>query len=751
MRLTPVLAIVLCLAARDAYAQVPSTTARVVRGVVVRAVDDAPLGRALVTITRDGRPPAIASELTDARGEFSLTVPAEPSLSLRVNKAGYAATNLPIGAGRRGVQTELRIALARGAAIVGRGLDENGGVLGGTMFLTLRRLGPEAGSGAAGAPPIPVTVTLDDRGDYRIGGLSAGRYAIGPRTPGTGNLLANAGSPREVVVDLTPGSEVAADIVFERASIVLTQPVTPPLAPLQSKGTIRGRVLDTGGRPVAGASVSARDGGRSRVVTTDVDGRFTLLDVPTGSLTVDATKAGYVQSRHGAQASQLPPLPITLTNGQTVDGIDIVLPRTSALSGTVVDEAGEPIEDASVQLLRVSRSARGDIVTPAPIMTRRTDDRGQFRVWGIVPGTYVIAALAPALTPGLAGSSRVAYPPVYYPGTPKVASASQVQIGAEQDSSGFVIAMASVPVARISGVATNSAGVPLAGLIRLSAARMSELSLQPRQVTIGGNGEFVFTDVPGGEYLVQAIAASGPTGPEFAAHPVTVIDRDPPALVVRTSPGSVLSGQLVLEGAPDAVLWDWAFNLMHVSHTLSASASAKNSGAFSSGTTFRFSGLTGSARLVFSTPDEKWFLKSITIDGTDVADLPFDFGQKGRVYDDVDVVFSPNGASISGRVTDERGAPVQHYVVIAFSADRDKWFASSRWLKMARADADGAFRLAALPPGDYWIAALDRVEGSGDGVEWQDPELLQDLTFRAIRMTLGERQSQTTTLRVIRR
>src|SRR5688572_11538019 len=144
MRLTSVLAIVLCLAACDVYAQAPAATARVVRGVVVRAIDDVPLGRALVTITRDGRQPAIASMMTDARGEFSLTVPAEPLLSLRVNKGGYAATTLPIGAGRRGVPTELRVAMARGAAIIGRGLDENGNVLGGTMFLTLRRLGLDA-------------------------------------------------------------------------------------------------------------------------------------------------------------------------------------------------------------------------------------------------------------------------------------------------------------------------------------------------------------------------------------------------------------------------------------------------------------------------------------------------------------------------------------------------------------------------------------------------------------------------------
>jgi hypothetical protein len=199
-------------------------------------------------------------------------------------------------------------------------------------------------------------------------------------------------------------------------------------------------------------------------------------------------------------------------------------------------------------------------------------------------------------------------------------------------------------------------------------------------------------------------------------------------------------------------MWDYAANVVPIDAVvLSAPSSSKSSGAFSTGVTFRFAGVAGSARILFSTPDEKWFLKSVVIDGADVTDRPFDFGLSGRAYDDVAVVFSPNVASIAGRVTDERGVAVPRYAVVLFGADRDTWFSGSRWLKMARAGSDGVFRLTGLAPGEYWIAAVDRLDGTVEAGEWQDPELLQDLSLRAVRVTLGERQSQTTTIRIIRR
>ena len=62
--------------------------------------------------------------------------------------------------------------------------------------------------------------------------------------------------------------------------------------------------------------------------------------------------------------------------------------------------------------------------------------------------------------------------------------------------------------------------------------------------------------------------------------------------------------------------------------------------------------------------------------------------------------------------------------------------------------ADGSFTVKGLPPGDYWVAAIERRDCE---FEPTDPDVLESLSSRAIRITLGEGQSQDLTLRLIRR
>lgn len=92
-----------------------------------------------------------------------------------------------------------------------------------------------------------------------------------------------------------------------------------------------------------------------------------------------------------------------------------------------------------------------------------------------------------------------------------------------------------------------------------------------------------------------------------------------------------------------------------------------------------------------------------------------------------------------------------HQGVVVFPAERTLWLRTSRRLKFARADQDGAFQVNGLPPGSYLVAAVDWIDGHAGTGEWQDAALLEQLVAQARRVTLLEGARMTTTRRLIRR
>jgi hypothetical protein len=75
-------------------------------------------------------------------------------------------------------------------------------------------------------------------------------------------------------------------------------------------------------------------------------------------------------------------------------------------------------------------------------------------------------------------------------------------------------------------------------------------------------------------------------------------------------------------------------------------------------------------------------------------------------------------------------------VAIAFPVDRDRWYSGSRYVKTASPNQDGRFTLPAMPPGDYWIAALDAQPDAA----FQDVEVLTELSTIARRVTVDAGQ-----------
>ena len=303
----------------------------------------------------------------------------------------------------------------------------------------------------------------------------------------------------------------------------------------------------------------------------------------------------------------------------------------------------------------------------------------------------------------------------------------------------------------VSGAAFDAAGAPLKGSVRLIVSRRSAaVPWKPLSTTVTSDGTFTLTNVPPGEYLVQALGAREPGRPaEFGVEEVSVTDRAPRPVTIRTSAGAVLEGLIMVEGQPQARAA--TVSLAAVPFDLDRAPEAGQSTlAISRDGTFYLTGLYGRARLALSATSGGWYLKSVRISGIDATHTGFDFGVAPKTFRDALIQIAPAPGVISGRVASQGSGPAGGSAVIVFPIDREKWFATSSYMKRTQSLPDGSFRVDGLPPGDYYVAAVAPGESVDSGT-WQNPEALNALTSTALRVTLVESQPHVTDVRLIRR
>ena len=125
------------------------------------------------------------------------------------------------------------------------------------------------------------------------------------------------------------------------------------------------------------------------------------------------------------------------------------------------------------------------------------------------------------------------------------------------------------------------------------------------------------------------------------------------------------------------------------------------------------------------------------------------FGQGLQSSADVEVVLTDQITEVSGSVSDGRGQSVADYSAIVFATDRRLWYDGSRFFKASRPREDGTFAIRGLPPGEYFLAAVDRIPGTETDAEWQDPELLESIANRAQTLRLNEGQKVVVAPRLI--
>jgi hypothetical protein len=524
----------------------------------------------------------------------------------------------------------------------------------------------------------------------------------------------------------------------------------PRPADTEVKGTsiLRGVVLAAdSGAPIrrAPVRVSARE---SRLATTDAQGRFEIRDLPAGRYTMTASKGGFVTLQYGQRRPSESGTPLELGDGQTLDKLVIGLPRGSVIGGRVTDEFGEPVANASVTALRYSWAGGSRRLTQAGARDT-TDDQGQYRLFGLPPGEYIVSAnLRTAEATDPAADELGGYAPTYFPGTPNAGEAQRVTLGVSQENTSVSFGLIATKLVRISGqVVTSQGGPPPGGAVFLTqpgGLLRGGPGMQGGGGRIDANGTFRISNVAPGRYVIQARTGARAEG-EFARMDLAVGAQDVEGLTLVTAPGARVRGTVTLDTNQNSQLQPSQVQVI-------ARAATSDSEGFGGGSTttarlaadwsFELGNLVDTRLFRVGAPDD-WSLKSVALNGQDITDTPTEFAP-GQTLSGLHIVLTKQTSSASGVVTNDRDEPLLDATVVVFPPDEKLWIYQSRHIKAARPNQEGKFQIAGLPPGDYLAVAVQGLENGQAG----DPDVLARLKERAASFSVKPSETKTLNLKL---
>lgn len=551
---------------------------------------------------------------------------------------------------------------------------------------------------------------------------------------------------------------------------------TADVAPApQGKGTISGEVVaDATGTKLRLAHVVLIGAatGVLKVTATDAAGKFTFANLPADRYTVGASKLPYLGAVAGARRPVRPGTPFVLADGATLADLTIRLPMGAAVAGAVYDEQGRPAQGVGVTVTQ-RKMQNGERVFGGG-GTATTDDRGMYRVHGLAPGEYLVAAMplrrvgvdARVLTDAevdaaLRGSPinataggpepETAFAPVYFPGTTQADNAQPILLAPGDSRENTDLRLERVRMARIEGSVTTAEGQPAqrVTVIVSSAAGSSPLSQTATSMT-GADGRFrTGLLAPGSYTLLARIVAQGG---HLAYGRADLAGSDVTGVQLTLAPPLQVAGRIIAKGASQPPsMTGQRLQVRSTSFSAAAGPLAPQVSPASATGEFTVSNLAPGRYVIGSTPffgasaaSVTWGLESVVVDGADLTDLAATI-TADAVPKDVVITFGDQWQQLSGRLSDAEGKALTDYTVMVFPVNDAYWLHGTRRIITAQPGSDGRFTLggpgpAVLPAGDYYLAALTDVSRD----EQYDPAFLQSIIPAALRVTLapGEKKAQ---------
>jgi hypothetical protein len=542
-----------------------------------------------------------------------------------------------------------------------------------------------------------------------------------------------------------------------------------------------------------------------QVVVTDSQGRFFFSRLPNGIYTPRAVKNGYesrsivtVELTDAERVTdvKLRILPLSVISGTVRDvaGDPVVGTTMFAFRRGVVNgkpgwqQFGRAVTDDR-GAYRLSGLTAGDYLVCACARDPIPFDGQLLTTIASEPiGLLAVAGRALAVGADVVTLDNTVktFAPRFHPDAASAARATKIALAPGDDKTGVDVSLDLVRATRVSGRIVGAQSAVQASAVRLLPATDAESGIDFTQISpmlVQADGRFDFAPVPPGQYQMivghreTGATGGGPSGAAlgflgarggsavpvaggrgggpgpavelmWANEPVSVGENGVSGLVVGLNRGLTVRGRLQYAGAapqPPAQQLQRAGVILNpinfVRMPFSVAGVVAQDGAFVA------QGLAP-GKYTVNVPALPGYptLKSITLGGQDITDMPLDVGEKDLTELVVTFVDTPMG---SLTVTTQMPPPAQaidDIIAVVFPADRKYWAESAaarRRFRSGPMSPKGVMNLSELPAGDYFVMVANAI----DVLDWQDPARMDVLSRRAQRVTLSDGGKQTVEVR----
>jgi protocatechuate 3,4-dioxygenase beta subunit len=469
----------------------------------------------------------------------------------------------------------------------------------------------------------------------------------------------------------------------------------------QSPGClVEGRVSNLlSGGPVRRAKVLMGAVGDPKYsAVTDVNGHYTISGIAPGRYLLWVQRPGFLPSYYGARGPNRAGKSLLVAAGETRKDVNFFLEPPGVITGHIYDQEGEPLS-TSVLLFREYWHNGHKRYQQAG--GAGSDDEGQYRLFGLPAGTYVVCTAPSPVHPASPVPAHEIYPPTFYPSTEDMSGAVPLRLAAGGEARDIDIRVRKAPSLTVSGTVNPDPG------LRIVIQRRDGFPVPLINVMFPQPGQFAAHGLTPGAYTLTAKSNAS-----YARMDLDIGSRDMDGVEIRLAPLINVPGVVKFEG--------------------DKSGASQVSGMVSKERQFEWKGLTpGDWALDFVPKLPGFYLKS---------PAGIEIGPEGHVP--VEVVISSRGASVQGmvRVSAEHPDPVESATVLLV-AEEEK---TLRVVRNAVTRVDGAYSFTRIPPGKYRLVALEDVELNS----WDNPDVARTYEGKGSELVLGEGQAEKRDLNV---